>query len=114
MEPISECLVDRFVPIDRGFFWNRYFPYSASQVSSFSPIFSVLFILLIVGFVLSAKKSSDFRVLDGVSGIRVSSAHGWLSFGLFYSPFFSVQRSREPSRINRSWNAELRLRYGVN
>jgi BASS family bile acid:Na+ symporter len=44
-------------PLTVGFFWNRYFPYSASQVSSFSPIFSVLFILLIVGFVLSAKKA---------------------------------------------------------
>ena len=31
--------------------------------------------------------------MDGVSGICVSSAHAWLSFGLFYSPFFRCKEA---------------------
>ncbi|OUU25657.1 MAG: hypothetical protein CBC04_06350 [Verrucomicrobia bacterium TMED44] len=44
------------IPLLLGVIWKRYFSKSASFVSTFSPMLSVLFILLIVGFVLAAKK----------------------------------------------------------
>ena len=51
----SICLVV-LLPIVVGLLWKRYFERSARRISSFSPLVSVLFILLIVGFVLAAKK----------------------------------------------------------
>lgn len=44
------------LPLFLGIIWKVYFSSSAKFVSSFSPLLSVLFILLIVGFVLAAKK----------------------------------------------------------
>jgi BASS family bile acid:Na+ symporter len=51
----SICLVV-LLPIVVGLLWKRYFERSARRISIFSPLVSVLFILLIVGFVLAAKK----------------------------------------------------------
>lgn len=51
----SICLVV-LLPIIIGLFLKRYFEHFARRISSFSPLVSVLFILLIVGFVLAAKK----------------------------------------------------------
>jgi BASS family bile acid:Na+ symporter len=53
------------VPLAIGVGWNRLFPKSARKVAQFSPLISVLFILLIVGFVLAAKKDLIFD-------------HGWI------------------------------------
>ncbi len=39
-----------------GVSWKKFYPDSARRASTFSPLLSVLFILLIVGFVLAAKK----------------------------------------------------------
>ena len=44
------------LPLAVGVVWNRFFPRSAQRASAYSPLVSVLFILLIVGFVLAAKK----------------------------------------------------------
>ncbi|HAW98144.1 MAG TPA: hypothetical protein DCX67_06385 [Opitutae bacterium] len=44
------------LPLTVGVVWNRFFPRSAHRASAYSPLVSVLFILLIVGFVLAAKK----------------------------------------------------------
>ena len=44
------------LPLAVGVVWNRFFPRSAHRASAYSPLVSVLFILLIVGFVLAAKK----------------------------------------------------------
>lgn len=44
------------LPLAVGVAWNSFFPKSARQASAYSPLVSVLFILLIVGFVLAAKK----------------------------------------------------------
>ena len=44
------------IPLIAGVSWKKFYPDSARRASTFSPLLSVLFILLIVGFVLAAKK----------------------------------------------------------
>ena len=53
------------VPLALGVCWNQWFPKSARKTAEFSPLVSVLFILLIVGFVLAAKRD---MILE----------HGWI------------------------------------
>ncbi len=62
LESIAVMVV---LPLVVGVFWNQCFPKSARKVGSFSPVVSVVFILLIVGYVLSSKRSLIFE-------------HGWL------------------------------------
>jgi BASS family bile acid:Na+ symporter len=52
----SICMVV-ILPVFIGLLWKRYFKKSALGISRISPLISVIFILLIVGFVLAAKKS---------------------------------------------------------
>ena len=54
-----------FLPLALGILWNHFLPRFAKQVSIFSPLVSVFFILLIVGFVLAAKRD-------------LILAHGWI------------------------------------
>ena len=54
-----------FLPLGWGILWNHFLPRFAKQVSIFSPLVSVFFILLIVGFVLAAKRD-------------LILAHGWI------------------------------------
>ena len=44
------------IPLVVGVSWKKFYPKVAKRASVFSPLLSVLFILLIVGFVLAAKK----------------------------------------------------------
>ena len=44
------------IPLIVGVSWKKFYPKTALRASVFSPLLSVLFILLIVGFVLAAKK----------------------------------------------------------
>ena len=45
------------LPLTVGVAWNRFFAKSARKASAYSPLVSVLLILLIVGFVLAAKRT---------------------------------------------------------
>jgi len=45
------------LPLTVGVGWNRFFAKSARKASAYSPLVSVLLILLIVGFVLAAKRN---------------------------------------------------------
>lgn len=68
------------LPLFLGCAWKRWFPSSAERVSSFSPVVSVLFILLIVGYVLAAKRD---LVVD----------HGWtllVATGLLHAGGFAL------------------------
>ena len=53
------------MPLVVGVGWNHWFPQSARKAAVFSPVVSVAFILLIVGFVLAAKRE---LILE----------HGWI------------------------------------
>lgn len=45
-------------PLVVGISWKRFYPLGARAAAAFSPLLSVLFILLIVGFVLAAKRET--------------------------------------------------------
>ena len=57
------------LPLTVGVGWNRFFAKSARKASAYSPLVSVLLILLIVGFVLAAK-DPDSRELGDSSPLR--------------------------------------------
>lgn len=61
----SSILMVVILPLSVGVAWNFWFRKSAHFVASFSPLVSVVFILLIVGFVLAAKRD---LILE----------HGWI------------------------------------
>jgi BASS family bile acid:Na+ symporter len=54
---LKSILLIVLFPLILGVAWKRLFKKTAHQVAKVSPFLSVLFILLIVGFVLAAKKS---------------------------------------------------------
>ncbi len=54
---LKSILLIVLLPLILGLTWKRLFKNSACQVAKISPFLSVLFILLIVGFVLSAKRA---------------------------------------------------------
>ena len=62
---LKSILVIVLLPLAIGVGWNQFFPSSARKVAAVSPVISVVFILLIVGFVLSAKH-------------ELILAHGWI------------------------------------
>lgn len=55
---LKSILMVVLVPLVIGVCWNQFFPKSARAVASVSPLFSLLFILLIVGYILAAKRDS--------------------------------------------------------
>ena len=54
---LKSILLIVLLPLLIGLLWKRLFEKSARQVSKISPLISVLFILLIVGYVLAAKRN---------------------------------------------------------
>lgn len=55
---LKSILLVVLLPLLLGLLWKKTFERSARRVSTVSPFISVLFILLIVGFVLAAKKNT--------------------------------------------------------
>jgi len=78
-------------PLIVGLVWNRFFSQSARKISSFSPIISVLFILLIVGYVISAKNDLILqhwgKLLLSVSCLHLLG----FSFGYFLAKLFGME-----------------------
>ncbi|MDG1173836.1 MAG: bile acid:sodium symporter family protein [Opitutales bacterium] len=64
----NSIVVIVLLPLAIGVGWNQWLPKSARKVAVFSPSISVLFILLIVGFVLADKRD-------------LILAHGWMILG---------------------------------
>ena len=80
------------LPLAVGVAWNRFFPESARRASAYSPVVSVLFILLIVGFVLAAKKDlilENWEILT----VSVLALHlGGFSLGYAIASLFSLSQ----------------------
>jgi BASS family bile acid:Na+ symporter len=73
------------LPISTGVILNRFFSKAAKQVSVYSPFVSVLFIILIVGFVMAANRD---RILDniGILTAAVALLHiGGFSLGYLFA-----------------------------
>ena len=72
------CSSDLF-PLALGIFMKGFFPGPVKKVSEFSPVLSVLFILLIVGYILASKRDT---ILE--NGWILLLATGLLHMGGFF------------------------------
>lgn len=90
------------LPLLLGIIWKVYFLRSARFVSSFSPLLSVLFILLIVGFVLAAKKEIILENWQTMLGAVIL-----LHLGGFTLGYFVPRIIRESRTISRTLSIEV-------
>ena len=85
---LKSILLIVLLPLFFGLVWKKFFKRSGEYFSQFSPLLSVIFILLIVGYVLAAKKSI---ILENwiILLCAVFSLHaGGFSFGYLFSKIF--------------------------
>ena len=80
------------LPLTLGVGWNRFFPKSARQASAYSPLVSVLLILLIVGFVLAAKKELILENWEILTGSVLALHLGGFSLGYGMAVLFGFSR----------------------
>ncbi len=80
------------LPLTVGVAWNSFFPKSARQASAYSPLVSVLFILLIVGFVLAAKKELILENWEILTGSVLALHLGGFSLGYGMAVLFGFSR----------------------
>lgn len=76
---LKSILLIVIMPVVLGASWNHWYPQSARSVAAFSPLVSVLFILLIVGYILAAKRDTIFE-----NGWILLVATGLLHLGGFF------------------------------
>ena len=80
------------LPLAVGVAWNSFFPKSARQASAYSPLVSVLFILLIVGFVLAAKKDLILENWEILTGSVMALHFGGFGLGYAMAVLFRLSR----------------------
>jgi len=80
---LKSILLIVLIPLFIGTCLNHFFPETSRKVASVSPIFSVLFILLIVGFILATKRDA---IMD--HGGTLLFATGLLHIGGFTLGYF--------------------------
>ena len=88
---LKSILLIVLFPLALGILWKRFLQNSARQVSRISPFLSVLFILLIVGYVLAAK-SSIIRANWDVLLLAVILLHvGGFVLGFLFGVIFRTE-----------------------
>ena len=90
------------IPLVVGVSWKKFYPEAARRVSVFSPLLSVLFILLIVGFVLAAKKEI---ILEHWQTMLMAVL--LLHFGGFFLGFLVPRLIREQKSVCRTLSIEV-------
>ena len=90
------------IPLVVGVFWRKVYPCSAKKVSVFSPLLSVLFILLIVGFVLAAKREIILEHWQ-----TMLFAVFFLHLGGFFLGFIIPRLIREKKSVCRTLSIEV-------
>ena len=80
------------LPLTVGVAWNSFFPKSARQASAYSPLVSVLFILLIVGFVLAAKKELILENWEILTGSVLALHFGGFGLGYAMASLFGLSK----------------------
>ena len=78
-----------------GVAWNRFFPKSAGHAAAYSPLVSVFFILLIVGFVLAAKKDLILENWGILTGSVLALHFGGFSLGYGMAALFGLTRDEK-------------------
>lgn len=79
------------LPLAVGVLWNRFFPKSAVWASVYSPLVSVLFILLIVGFVLADKREVIIDLWRSLIGAVLALHCGGFALGYAMASFFRMK-----------------------
>ena len=90
------------IPLVLGISWKKFFPQGARRVSTFSPLLSVLFILLIVGFVLAAKRETVLKHWESML-IAVLLLH----LGGFFLGYMIPRIFRERKPVCRTLSIEV-------
>ena len=90
------------IPLVLGISWKKFFPEGARRVSTFSPLLSVLFILLIVGFVLAAKRETVLKHWESML-IAVLLLH----LGGFFLGYMIPRIFRERKPVCRTLSIEV-------
>ena len=98
------------LPLAVGVVWNRFFPRSAHRASAYSPLVSVLFILLIVGFVLAAR--TDSGKLGNPHGLGPASFRVQLGHAMAARPVWRGT-SDAPSRLRWMQNSGLGMALAI-
>ena len=80
------------IPLVLGIGWKKFYPDSARHTSVFSPLFSVLFILLIVGFVLAAKREIILVNWQSMLGAVIVLHLGGFFLGYFIPRFLGNEK----------------------
>ena len=80
------------LPLTVGVGWNRFFPKSAGKASAYSPLVSVLLILLIVGFVLAANQIPILENWVTLTGSVLALHLGGFSLGYGMAVLFGLTR----------------------
>ena len=83
------------LPLTVGVGWNRFFAKSARKASAYSPLVSVLLILLIVGFILAAKRN---LILENWVTLLLSVLflHAGSFFKVWIARLFGFEHGRRP------------------
>ena len=97
----SICMVV-IMPVFVGLLWKRYFSKSAEKISRISPLISVLFILLIVGFVLAAKNSMIIQNWSTLLSMVLL-----LHAGGFFLGYFTALRLKLDKKARRTFSIEI-------
>ena len=90
------------IPLVAGVSWKKFYPHSARRASVFSPLLSVLFILLIVGFVLAAKKEI---ILEHWQSMLIAVL--LLHLGGFFLGFLIPRLIQEDKSVCRTLSIEV-------
>jgi len=82
------------LPLSVGVAWNRFFTKSARMASSYSPLVSVVFILLIVGFVLAAKKDLILENWKVLTASVLALHFGGFALGYAMASLFGLSKGQ--------------------
>ena len=106
---LQSILIIVILPVTAGIVINHFFGKAAKRLNAVSPFVSVVFIILIVGYILSQNRESiieNWRVLVAA----ISSARGWVWAGLQLGWLFRLTSSQ--SDVRSRW-CRQRLMNGV-
>ena len=96
---LRSILLIVLVPVCLGALLNRFYPKMSRQVAAYSPLVSVLFILLIVGYILSAKRGAILENGWLLLGTTILLHLGGFLFGYFAARFLG-QEKRECQTVS--------------
>ena len=90
---LRSILLVVILPVTLGVGANRFFGKAAAKVSVYSPFVSVLFIILIVGFIMAAKRDSILEHWQSLTGAVALLHLGGFCLGYFFARVLGFEES---------------------